>query len=123
MKIRAPGTDNINAELIQTAGPQTYGRFYILLLNICNQEGMSNKWYLVLICPINNTRDKWECCKCRGISVPTVVYKILADAINNRLTQYAGHLTGEYQNGFRNNKATTDNIYIMYQILKKMLLI
>jgi len=43
MKIRAPGTDNINAELIQTAVPQTYGRFYRLLLNTCNQEGMSNE--------------------------------------------------------------------------------
>jgi hypothetical protein len=80
---------------------------------------MSNEWYLVLTCPINNKRHKSGCCKCRGISVLTVVYKILADAIHNRLTQYAGHLIGEYKNGFRNNKATTDNIYIMYQILKK----
>jgi hypothetical protein len=118
MKIRAPGTENINAELIQTARPQTYRRFYRLLLNICNQEGMSNEWYLVLICPINNKGDKPECCQCRGISVLIVVYKILADVTNNRLTQYAGHLTGEYQNGFRNNKATTDNIYAMYQLLK-----
>jgi hypothetical protein len=110
MKIRAPGTENINAELIQTAGPQTYRRFY-RLLNICNQEGMSNEWYLVLICQINNKEDKSECCKCRGISVVTVLYKILADSINNRLVQYAGHLTGEYQNGFRNNKATINNIY------------
>jgi hypothetical protein len=79
---------------------------------------MSNEWYLILICQINNTGDKLKC-KCRGISVLTVVYKILADAINNKLTQYAGHLTGEYQNRFRNNKATTDNIYITYQILKQ----
>jgi len=74
---------------------------------------------LVPICPLNNKGDKSECCKCRGISILTVVNNKLADAINNRLTQYAGHLTGEYQNGFRNSKATTDNIYIMYQILKK----
>jgi len=119
VKIRAPGTDNINAELIQTAGSQAYRRFYRLLLNICNQEGMSNEWYLVLICQINNKKDKSECCKGRRISVVTVVNKILADSINNRLVQYAVHLTGEYQNGFRNNRATTNNIYIMYQIIKK----
>jgi len=31
MKIRAPGIDHINAELIKTAGPQTYRIFYRLL--------------------------------------------------------------------------------------------
>jgi len=39
----------------------------------------------------------------KGISLLTIVYKILASAINNRLAQYAKDIGGEYQNGFRNN--------------------
>jgi hypothetical protein len=42
MKIRASGTDNIYAELMQTAGPQMHRRIYRFLLNTYNQEGMSN---------------------------------------------------------------------------------
>jgi hypothetical protein len=41
---------------------------------------------LVLVCPTNNKGEQSECHKYRGISALTVVYKILADAINNRLT-------------------------------------
>jgi hypothetical protein len=100
MKNRAPGTDNINAELIQTDVKK--------ILQITELMQSRRK---VLICQINNKEDKSECYKCRGIPVVTVIHKILADSINNRLVQYAGHLTGEYQNGFRNNKATINNIY------------
>jgi sorting nexin-29 len=35
------------------------------------------------------------------------------------LNQYAEELIGEYQNGFRNNRATTDNIFVMRQIFEK----
>jgi sorting nexin-29 len=47
------------------------------------------------------------------------VYKILAAAVSNGLTQCAEHRMGEYQNGYRNNRATTDNICVMRQILEK----
>jgi hypothetical protein len=95
MKIRAPGTDNINAELIQTAGPQAYIRFYKLLLNTCNQKGMSNEWYLVLICQINNKEDKSECCTRRRILVVTVV---LSRSLNlsNLPAQDLGHVGGNF---------------------------
>jgi len=41
--------------------------------------------YLVPICPIREINR--NAVKCRGTSILTVVYNILADAINNRLTQ------------------------------------
>jgi len=47
--------------------------------------------------------EKSECCDYRGISLLTIVYKILAAAINNRPAQYTKDLGGEYQNVFRNN--------------------
>jgi hypothetical protein len=47
----------------------------------------------------------------------TIVYKILATAIKDRLTQSVE--LGEYRNGFRNNRATTDNIGVMCQRFDK----
>lgn len=85
-KMKAPGIDNINAELIQAAGPQMHRRLNRLVMNIWNQERMPNEWSLALICPIYKKGEKSECCNYRRISLFTIVYKILATAINNRLT-------------------------------------
>jgi hypothetical protein len=53
------------------------------------------------------------------MSLLTIVYEILTAAINKGLTQYAEDLIGEYQNGFRNNRAAIDNTYVMNQVLEK----
>jgi sorting nexin-29 len=118
-KMKAPGIDNFNAELIQAGGQQVHRRLYRLVINIWHQERMPNEWSLALICPIYRKGEKLECCNYRGISLLTIVYEIPAAAINNRLTQCAEDLIEEYQNGFRNNRAATDNIYVMCQILEK----
>jgi sorting nexin-29 len=44
---------------------------------------------------------------------------VIGAVINKRLNQYAEELIGEYQNGFHNNRATTDNIFVMHQIFEK----
>jgi hypothetical protein len=87
-------------------------RLYRLVINIWNQERMPTEWSLALICPIYKKEEKLECCNYRRNPLLVIVYKLLIAAINNRLTQYAKDLTGKYQNGFRNTRATTD-IHIM----------
>jgi hypothetical protein len=119
--MKAPGLGSINAELIQAAGPQTNRRIHYLVTNIWTKEEMSNEWSLALICPIYKKEEKSECNNCRGISLLNIVYKVIAAVINKRLTQYAEELVGEYQNGFRNKRATTDNILVMRQIFEKYL--
>jgi len=64
-------------------------------------------------------REKSECSNHRGISLLNTVYKILATAINNRLKTYAEDMLRQEQNGFRRNMSTTENIFIMQQILEK----
>jgi len=44
---------------------------------------------------------------------------MLATAINNRLKTYAEDLLSQEHNDFRRNRSTTDNIFIMRQILEK----
>ena len=111
-----PGTDNINAELLQAAGPQMTQR---ILLNIRRSEKMPNEWNKSIICPIYKKGEKSECSKHRGISLHNTAYKILATAINTRLKTYAEDLLSQGQNGFRRNRSTTDNIFIMRQLLEK----
>jgi sorting nexin-29 len=44
---------------------------------------------------------------------------MITAVINNRLTKCAEELIREYQNEFRNNRATATDIFVMHQILKK----
>jgi hypothetical protein len=37
-KMKAPGTENINAQLIQAAGPEMHRRLYRLVMNMCSQQ-------------------------------------------------------------------------------------
>ena len=112
------GTGNINAELLNAAGPQVTQRINELILNIWRSEKMPNQWNKSIICPIYK-KVKFECSNYRGISLLNTAYKILATAINNRLKTYAEDLLSQEQNGFRRNRSTVDNIFIMQQVLEK----
>ena len=118
-RTKTPGTDNINAELLQAAGPQMTQRIQDVILNTRRYERMPNEWNKSIICPIYKKGEKSECSYYRGISLRNTAYKILAKVINNRLTTYTGDLLSQKQNGFRRNRSTRDNIFIMRQILEK----
>jgi len=117
--MKPPGTDNINAELLQAAGPRMTKRIQELILNIWRSEKMPNEWNKSIICPIYKKGEKTECSNYRGISLLNTVYKILATAINNRSKTFAEDLVSQEQNGFRRNRSTADNILIMRQISEK----
>jgi hypothetical protein len=80
---------------------------------------MPNEWNKSITCPIYKKGEKSECSNYWGISLLNTVHKILATAINNRLKSYAEDLLSQEQNGFRRNRSTMDNIFIMRQILEK----
>ena len=73
---------------------------------------MRNEWNKSIICPIYKKGEKSECSNYRGNSLLNTAYKILATVMKNRLTTYADLLSQE-QNGFRRNRSTIDNIFIM----------
>jgi len=120
-RMKTSGTDNINAELLHVAGPQMTQRIQELILNVWRTERMPNEWNKSIICPIYKKGEKSECSNYRGISLLNTAYtrKISATVINNILKTYAEDLLSQEQNGFRRNRSTTDNLFIMRQILEK----
>ena len=54
---KVPGTDNINAELLQAAGPQMTQRIPEHIINIWRYKRMPNEWNKSIICPVYEVKS------------------------------------------------------------------
>jgi hypothetical protein len=82
-------------------------------LKIWNEEQISAQWNEGLICPVLKKGDRLNCNKCRSITLLNIANKIYALLLNKRLTEIAERKMGEQQSGFRPNRSTIDNIFVV----------
>jgi hypothetical protein len=94
-------------------------RIYNLILKIWNNEQVPEEWTEGVICSISKKGDQRLCNNYRHITLLNVVYKIFSILLHNRLCTMVEHKTGEYQMGFRPNRSTIDNIFMICQIYEK----
>lgn len=70
--------------------------------------------------PIYKKNHPQICNNYRGIALLNVTYKILAYCLLDRIKPIAEGIIGGYQGGFRANRSTTDQIFVIRQTLQKM---
>lgn len=75
---------------------------------------------ILLIYPIHKQDDKQICDNYRGIDLVNVTYKVLSEYILSRVKLWAENILSDFQGSFRQNKFTTDQIFILKQIFQKM---
>jgi len=116
---KAAGPDEIIPEFIKNGGPILKQKIHKLIVNIWKQEKIPNEWVEGILCPIYKKGDRKQCNNYRGISLLNITYKIFAILLYNRLSEIIEPEIGNYQMGFRPNRSTIDNIFIVRQIYEK----
>jgi hypothetical protein len=117
---KSPGIDQIPAELIKAGGRTIRCAIHKLIIAIWNKEELPEKWKESVKIPIHKKGNKTDCNNYRGISILPTTYKILSNILLSRLIPYAEEIMGDHQCGFRRNQSTTDHIFCIRQVLKKM---
>ena len=116
---KAGGTDNILPELIKQGGRTLKQRIYQLILMIWEKEQLPNQWKKGIFCLLYKKGDRLDCMNYRPITVLNVVYKIFAIILNQKLVDTIETELGDFQSGFRPNRSTVDNIFMIRQIIEK----
>jgi sorting nexin-29 len=88
---------------------------------VWEKEEMPEDWKKGILCPIHKKGDILKCKNYRGISLLNTAYKVLSNIIYVRLLHYTETKGGAYQYGFHAGKSTTDNMFVLRQILEKSL--
>jgi hypothetical protein len=118
---KALGKDNITAELIKYGGKAVREVVHKLITLIWETEQIPDNWRIGIICPILKKGDNLDCNNYTGITLLNILYmyKVLSSLINEKLKIATKSITGEYQCGFCPNKSTTDQLFIIRQMMQK----
>jgi sorting nexin-29 len=116
---KAPGTDNIPAELLKYGGNELVKHIHTVIKDMWQKEKMPTEWNIIIICPIHKKGDVMECSNYRGVSLLNTAYKVLSTILFARISTFAENIIGNYQCGFRKNRSTTNKIFTLRQILEK----
>jgi hypothetical protein len=118
-RYKAPGSDQIPAELIQAGGETLHSEIHKLIMLIWNKDELPHQWKESIVVPIHKKGEKTDCSNYRGISSLSTSYKILSNILLSRLIPYADEIIGDHQGGFLRNRSMTDQIFYIRQILEK----
>ena len=110
---KAAGTDNITGELIKYGGRTLKQKIHKLLCNIWKSEIFPDQWNEGIVCPIYIKGDRLDCTNYSPIMLFNVTYKIFTILLNNRLSEITENKLGDFQMGFRPNRSTIDNIFMV----------
>ncbi len=117
---KAPGNDDISADLLKAGGLPVLRRLHEIFVDIWLNEEIVENWTLaILIRLFKNKGDKKQCDNYRGISLLVVVSKLFTRIILNRIQKLIDQQLLEQQAGFRSNRSTIDQIFIIKMIMEK----
>lgn len=117
---KAPGLDSISAEFLRVGRDVILPHLHTLLIKCWRSrtipQDMINSNIITLY---KNKGDRGDCNNYRGISLLSVIGKVIARVILSRLQIIAENVYPESQCGFRSGRGTVDMIFSLRQLQEK----
>ena len=116
---KAPGIDNITAEVLKTDIRFATDWLYDLFYKIWNVETIPEDWCRGLIVKLPKKGDRTQCTNWRGITLLSVPSKIFCKIIQMRLSDAINTILREEQAGFRPGVGCIDHIFTLRNIIEQ----
>ena len=116
---KAAGPDRVAAEALKEGGAVVIDKLHKLFSMVWKEERLPCDWKLADVVPVFKKGDKTRCENYRGISLLSVVGKVLAQVIRARLQAFREITAREEQCGFRPGRGCIDQIFSVRQVLEE----
>ena len=116
---KAPGSDEIVAELVKNGGQVMVDWLWELLREVWRTKRVPQDWKNAILIPLHKKQSRKDCNNYRGIALLSVPGKVLSLVLHNRLQAVIEPQLLEAQCGFRKGRGTTDQIWVTRQIIER----
>ena len=117
---KAAGCDEVVAEVLVKGGDQVQRALYVLCQKVWEKETVPEEWRKGIIFPIYKDGDKRDTSNYRGITLLSIVGKVYAHIINERMMKWCeeNKILVEEQGGFRPERGCPDQLFSLVEILR-----
>ncbi|KAL9960159.1 hypothetical protein ACROYT_G033572 [Oculina patagonica] len=116
---KAPGYDDIPAELLKADIETATEVLFVLFGHIWQEEQLPGDWRKGLIVKIPKKGDTTECTNWRGITLLSVVSKVFTRIILTRIQNAVDNQLRKEQAGFRKGRSCTEQIFTLRNIIEQ----
>ena len=118
---KAAGMDSITTELLKADIETTACLLEDLFRTVWETEEIPEDWNCGLIVKLPKKGNLTDCGNWRGITLLSVLAKVLGRVIITRLDDAVDGMLREEQTGFRTGRSTTEHIFVLRNVIEQSL--
>ena len=117
---KAAGCDQVVAEILKKGGDSIVSALHKLCVKVWEEEKLPDDWTRGIIFPIYKDGDERDPLNYRGITLLSIVGKVYAQILNDRLTRWSENhkVLVEEQGGFRPGRGCPDQLFSIVELLR-----
>ena len=116
---KSPGADNISAEMIKQGGESAVDMMWKVCKEVWEKQVIPKEWTQSIIVPIPKSGDLTQCTNYRTISLISHASKVFWKVVLERLKPRMEEVLAEEQAGFRKNRSTIEQIFVLRLLAEK----
>ena len=117
---KAPDVNGFTAEIVKSGGEYMTEMIHNLMSHYWEKESVPQEWIDAILVSLHKSGGQDTCGNFRGISLLSIVGKVLARIQLDRLnTHIVPNIVSESQCGFRPNRGTNDMVFSLRQLQEK----